>query len=397
MKRAILFPCLSAGALALAMTGGCGQKKGGPPPRPPVVVQTALAVQRDTPIVIAAFGTTSERASVDVVPQVSGTLVETFITDGAVVTNGQPLFRIDASDYEARVRQAESLLAADRANLDMSLLTLERNSKLLNDKLISQQDYDTLKFRTTGLEAQVTADTAALDLARTNLARCLITAPLGGVCSKRAVDNGNLVAAGMTRLVNIRSYNPLNVDFAVPEKNLTSIRDAMQQPPVRMTARPRGGANAYDGTLVFVDNAVNPTTGTIALRGELPNPALKLWANQFVEVHVVAGTVRNAVMVPEGAVQFGKQGPYLFAVTSSNTAALRLVQTGVRHADQLQIVSGVVPGERVVVLGQLMLGPGSTVVDVSQMPPPGAAPAGGPAAAGASAAKPTAGGAGRQE
>lgn len=368
------------GAALLSGIPACKRQQGGPPVFPPPAVRTALAVQMDAPIVITAFGTTGEKASVEVIPQVSGMLVKSHVTDGATVTNGQPLFEIDPRDYALRVRQVESQLAADKASLALTRATLNRSRDLHDKKLLAEEDFDALQARVQTMEAQVQADEALLEQARLNLSRCSIVAPLTGNCSKRLLDDGNLAAAGVTRLINIRSLDPLNVEFSVSEKYLPAIRNAMLEPPVRMDVAVRGDTNRYAGTLEFLDNAVSSQTGTILLRGQVPNANLRLWARQFVEVRVFAGAVRNAVMIPEGAVQFGKQGQYLYAVSSSNIADMRLVQTGVRHDDRIQIVHGVAPQERVVVLGQLMLRPGAPVMDLSQMPAAattsGAAPAG---------------------
>ncbi len=364
---------LATCAALVLIVSACG-KRGGPPVFPPSAVRTATAATLDTPIVITAFGHTEERVNLDVVPQVSGTLVETFISDGAVVTNGQPLFQIDPSDYVARVRQAEGMRAADRANLELSQSTLERYRALLEKKLVSPEDFDTLAAKAQSAAAQLQMDEAALDLARLNLARCTITASMAGVCSKRFVDNGNLVGAGQTRLVNIRSYDPLFVEFSVSEQYLTVLRQAMAAGPVSIELLPNGDTNRYTGRLVFLDNAVDTQSGTILLRGQVPNPDLKLWARQFASIRVQAGIAREAVMVPEAAIQFGKHGAYLYAVKDGK-AEMRLVKTGVRNNDGIQVLEGVAPGDSVVVLGQLMLYPGASVREV-----PAAGPVAGPAA-----------------
>jgi multidrug efflux system membrane fusion protein len=377
MKRAAMKQWNAVVGLALAalLLGGVGcGKKGGPPPKMSMPVKLTPALKMATPVVISAFGTTEDRASVDIVSQVSGQLIKAFIQDGAVVTNGQPLFLIDPRDYAARVQQAEGAVAADRANLDLVRLTLERTRPLLAKKLISQEDFDTLQTKAAAAAAQLKADEAQVALARLNLERCTITAPLAGVCSKRYVDDGNLVAAGQSRLTNIRSYDPLDLEFSVSEEYLPLLRRVMAAGPIKLDIVPRGDTNHYAGTLTFLDNAVDQQTGTIRLRGQLPNPDLKLWARQFIEVRIVAGEIPDAVMVPEGAVQFGKQGAYLFVVKPDNTADLRPVKLGVRYNDRVQIVSGVQGGENVVVLGQLMLFPGAPVMDVAKIPPPGAAP-----------------------
>lgn len=361
-------------AVAIGVSAGCHKRQSGPPPRPPVPVRAASAVAMDTPLLISAFGNTEDRMSLDVVPQVSGLLVKTFIQDGAVVQAGQALFQIDARDYEVRVKQAEGAVAADRAALALSRQTLERNRPLLEKKLISTENFDVLQTKLDATTAQLQVDEAALEQARLNLSRCTITAPWAGICSKRLVDDGNLVSVGVTRLINIRSYDPIFLQVTVSEQYLQQLRAAKAAGVVPLEIRPRGDTNVYAGTLEFVDNAVNPQSGTIMLRGQAANPELKLWAGQFLEVRVKVGQVPGAVMVPEGAVQFGKTGPYLFVVNAESKVEMRPVKTGVRYDDLIQIVQGVAGGESVVVLGQLMLYPGAAVMDLARQPPLGATP-----------------------
>jgi len=378
--------------LLLLLTSACG-KKGGMPPMPPAVVQTAPALKMDTPVIIQAFGNTEEQKSVDVAPQVSGTLLKTLIADGAAVTNGQPLFLIDPSDYAARVRQAEGLVAADKANLDLNRLTLERNRPLLEKELISAENFDTLKTRVEAASAQLSADGATLEQAKLSLSRCTVSSPLAGLCSKRYVDDGNLVAAGMTRLINIRSYDPMIVEFSVSEQYLPLIQRSMAEGEMRIEVGRPDDTNRLSGTVRSVDNAVNPLTGTIMLRGDVPNPDKKLWSQQFVEIRLTAGVIHEAIMVPESAVQFGKNGSYLyvvpadrFAVTTNgpvvvtnSVAEMRPVKTGVRNEGRFQIVEGVAANENVVALGQLMLYPGAKVMDLAKVPSGGApGPTGGP-------------------
>ncbi|MDD5676628.1 MAG: efflux RND transporter periplasmic adaptor subunit [Kiritimatiellae bacterium] len=379
MNRYVRFAVILVTGCTLALAlGACSQRQNGPPQFPPSAVQTALAVKMDTPVVIDAFGNTKDQASVDVVPQVSGMLVQTFILDGAIVTNGQPLFLIDPRDYSIRVRQADGLVAADKANLELNRLTLERNRPLLAKNMISAETFDTLKTKLDAATAQLQIDAAALDQARLDLSRCMVTSSVNGVCSKRFLDNGNLAVANQTKLTNIRTYDPLFVDLSVSEQYLEILRREMAAGKVRIEIAPRGETNSYGGEMVFLDNAVNLQTGTILLRGQVPNPDRKLWAQQFIEVRILAGIARDAVMVPESVVQFGKDGPYAFVVDKNNKAELRMVKPGVRYDNLLQIIEGVKPGEKVVVLGQLMLYPGASVAEAAQQAPSGTAPAGAP-------------------
>jgi RND family efflux transporter MFP subunit len=389
MKKRMRSALTIAACAALAVFAGACGKKGGPSQAPPVSVVIGQAVKMDTPIIITAFGNTEDRVSIDIIPQVSGILQKIFIKDGEIVKTGQQLFLIDQSDYKARVKQAEGLVKADRANLELARITLERNKPLLDKNLISKENFDTIKTKVQAIEAQLQMDEGALEAAKLSLTRCTIKAPVDGVCSKRYMDEGNLVSAGMSRLTNIRSYDPIRVAFSVSEQYLPAIRSGMEAGKVKIEITPRGETNSYTGTLEFMDNAVNPATGTILLRGEVPNPNLKLWANQFVDVSIHVSVVPGAVMVPEGAVQFGKNGPYLFAVKMENrkdkdgketkvpVADMRLVKTGVRYNNLIQVLGGVDAGEPIVVLGQFMLYPGAVVMDLSKMPKgPAAGPGG---------------------
>lgn len=371
-------PMMLAGAALLLVTTSCGRQGGGPMQRPPSSVVTAPAVVIEAPLAIDAFGRTRDTANVDVVAQVSGTLMETLIADGAPVTNGQALFRIDPRDYEAQVRRAEGLVAADQANVALARSTLERTRALLEQELVSREAFDTLQARVDAATAQLAADTAMLDKARLDLSRCTVTAPMDGLCSTRYVNDGNLVVAAQTRLTNIRRYDPIYVDFSVPDLYVGRLREALAAGPVPMVVTPRGTTNGVAGTVEFIENTISAQTGTIMLRGQAPNPALTLWAGQFVDVYVVAGHVPDAVMVPESAVLYGKQGSYLYVVTSNSTVELRPAPLGVRHQGQIQILHGVAAGEKIVTMGQLMLFPGAPVAESA----PGAA-AGGPPAGGA--------------
>ena len=203
------------------------------------------------------------------------------------------------------------------------------------------------------------------EIARLNLSRCTLTAPLAGLCSKRMLDAGNLATAGLTRLINIRSYDPLRLDCTVSEQYLPAIRRAMAAGPIPVEVTPQGETNRYAGTVTFMDNAVNAATGTLLLRGEVPNPDQKLWANQFVTLRIITDTIPDAIMVPESAVQLGKNGSYLYATSTNNTVVQRPVTTGIRDQDLIQITSGVAEGDVVVTAGQLTLYTGATVMDAA--------------------------------
>lgn len=356
------------------LTGACGKKQNdGPQSAPPIRVLMIPAIQKDTPVLIETYGSTLDKESVDIVPQVSGQLLSVLFQEGAVVVKGQPLFEIDPRDYQLRVQQAKGLVVADQAALELARTTLARNQPLLEKRLISQELFDTIQTKVTALQAQLTMNQATLEQARLNRSRCTLVSPINGICSKGYVDAGNLVIAGGTRLTNVRNYSPLRLECTVSEQYLPQIRSALSDGPLQVDITPRGDTNHYPGTITFIDNAVDPLTGTILLRGEVPNPDRTLWAKQFVSIRIIVATLPQAVLVPESAVQFGKQGAYLYVANSNRTAEIRPVKTGVHYNNLVQITEGVQAGESIITMGLMMIRPGATVMDATQSPPQEAA------------------------
>jgi RND family efflux transporter MFP subunit len=354
-------------ALAL-ITSSCGKKQNTPFTPPPVMVMMTPAIQVDTPVIIATYGNTQDKESVDIIPQVSGQLISVLFEEGAVVTNGQPLFQIDPRDYQTRVLQAEGMIAADKAALELARTTVARNQPLQDKQLISRELFDAISNKVTALEAQLSIDQAALIQAQLNLSRCTLVSPIAGICSKRYVDAGNLVAAGASRLTNVKNNSPLRLECTISEQYLPQVRKALAAGPIAVELTPRGDTNSYPGTLSFMDNAVDSLTGTILLRGEVPNPDRMLWARQFVDIRIIATVIPNAILVPESAVQFGKNGPYLYVANSNSVSELRPVKTGVRYNNLLQISEGVQAGESIITAGLMMMRPGATVMDASKLP-----------------------------
>jgi multidrug efflux system membrane fusion protein len=279
------------------------------------------------------------------------------------------LFTIDPAPYKADLDKAEAALAQDTADLKLAKDTLARNQKLFDKELISQQDLDQYQTDVASLEAKTKLDNANIELARINLGYCFIHSPIDGLTSKRLVDPGNVVTAndGPT-LVNIKTIDPLYMDFTVPEIELDRIRKAMKEGTLKVELAVTGSDDySYSGELHFLDNTVDNSTGTVLLRAIFPNEEKALWAGQFVRVRLILYIQKDAVLVPYEAVQLGREGSYLFAVTPDNKADLRTVTTGNRENDHIIIEKGAVKvGEKVVTAGHLGLSPGVTVADVTR-------------------------------
>jgi len=365
LKIATLRPVASA-ALLLIAAGACHRKEIAEE-RPPSPVQTAAAVIQDVPLYVDTFGSLNSIHTVDVIPQVDGKLVATYFTEGALVRAGAPLFLIETNTYAAAVDKAAAQLAGDEVDLQLKQETLERNRKLIDRKLIAQQDFDTYESSVRAAQAKVQADRAALEQARINLGYCAASALVDAVAGKRLVDPGNIVEENKTKIVNLRVVDPLYVDFTVNEDFLGPIQRTLNAgQEVRVVLAPKGdSANVHTGRVTFLNNAVDEQSGTIALRATVPNPNRTLWPGQFVNIRLYYGVLHNAVVVPAGAVQAGKMGAYLFVVGAGQKAELRVVREIYRTEDEVALAAGVQGGETVVTTGQMGLYPGAPVAVVA--------------------------------
>lgn len=348
---------------AFLLPVGCKKKKPiqETPPRP---VQVALAFEKDVPLYIENFGNLASPHDVNIVSQVTGKIESVHFAEGDEVKKGVLLFSIDPREYQATLAKSKASLEASRVDLKLKQGTLERNKQLIAKQLISQQDYDTYETDAEAGRAQVALDQAGARLVEIDLGYCSITSPIDGVTGKRLVDPGNVVTANSgSPLVNIKSVDPLYVDFTIPERKLPWVREQMATSTLKVQISPAGDTGGpYDGTLELIDNTVDSTTGTVSLRATVPNPARTLWPGQYVSVKLIVATAKNAILVPGTSVQLGQKGSYIYVVTGDNKADLRdSIEVGSDDGDDVIIKKGVKAGETVVVSGQLGLSPGAAV------------------------------------
>lgn len=334
-------------------------------PRP---VQTTHAVKKDVPLYVDSFGSLSSPEDVDIKAQVTGKILEVNFEQGAEVAAGDLLFTIDPKEYKAEVEKAEGALAQDTATLALNKITLERNEQLVADDLISKQDLDQYQTNVTAAQAAVELDKANLELAEINLEYCYIRSPINGLAGTRQVDVGNIISANTGPvLVNVKNIDPLYLDFTLPERDLVEVRKAMEgnSLDIQITIPEEEGVT-YPAVLQFVDNVVNNETGTFALRALVDNKTRALWAGQFVNIRLILGTEKDAVLVPYDATQIGKQGYYVFIIKKGNKADLRPVEVGSRQGDDIVIKKGIQADEVVVTAGQLGLSPGASIFDMTK-------------------------------
>jgi multidrug efflux system membrane fusion protein len=285
------------------------------------------------------------------------------------VRPGDLLFTIDPRPFEAALAQAQANLARDRAQAQRSRVDAERQTKLFSEGVASQQVVDTVRTQASVDAGAVRAGEAQVRKAELDLEYTRIEAPIGGRIGSLLVHEGDVVKANDTTLVTLNQIAPIDVRFTVPEQQLPAVQAALAAGPVPVSARPGGSSEPPErGELGFVDNAVDRTTGTIALKARFDNADRHLWPGQYVDVVMQIGTRENAVVVPEQAVQAGQDGSLVFVVGADGKAQVRQVRVDLTRRGTTVIAEGVAPGERVVVDGQLRLSPGSAVT-IEQTPP----------------------------
>jgi membrane fusion protein, multidrug efflux system len=343
----LLFIILAAFVCYRIFQHRASEVKGAQAPGRPVAV--AKVVTKDVPVYLDEIGTCAAYETVQVQAQVNGQIITRDFQDGADVKKGDLLFTIDPRPFQAALNQAKAQAALDQANL-------KRQEDLRARKVISQQDYDTAV-------ANAQKSQAAAEAAQVNLDWCYIKSPINGRVGLRNVDVGNLVGPSTPPLVTIQGLDPIYTDFTVAENDLPLVRKYLGGPNVKVETHLTDGSIAPRmGDLYFIDNAVQPGSGTVRARGVTPNPDRALWPSEFVRVRFILDTLKNATLVPSQAVQVSQSGPFVFVVKPDNTVDLRPVKPGQRQEGDLMVIeNGVKDGEIVVVTGQLALAPGAKV------------------------------------
>jgi multidrug efflux system membrane fusion protein len=338
------------------------------------------------PYAILASGIVTPSQTAVVSPQVDGIITSVEFHEGQDVTAGQPLFRIEQQQYQSALQAAQAVLARDVATAANARLEAARYAMLAANGNATAEQADQQKATADASIATVLADTAAVATARFNLGKTVIRAPIGGRTGSLLVHEGNLVhAAGSTALVTISQLHPILVRFAVPASELRLIQQysahgelhvgathgPAQAVPDSSSVSPSSAPAAADpsdppdpaepGTLSFIDNAVDTTTGTVMLKATFSNPTRSLWPGQFVSVTLRLFTEDSALVLPTQAVLTGQQGAYVYIVDSTGAAQQRNVVVERAAGTLVVIKSGLRGGEKVVAEGQSRLTPGATV------------------------------------
>jgi multidrug efflux system membrane fusion protein len=332
----------------------------------PVPVLLAKAETKDVPITLEGLGTVTAYKTANVRPQVDGLLQKVIFREGQTVKKGEQLAQIDPRPFDIQLHQAEAALARDTGQLRGLERDLARYEAVVTKQLIPQQQVDDQRAQVEQLRGAVQGDEATIANAKLQLEYAKLKSPLDGVTGVRQVDPGNLVhTTDATGIVVVTQLDPIAVIFTLPQDDLGRVAAAQQNQqkngPLVVEALARDGTQALaTGQLEVIDNQINTATATIRIKAIFPNPARKLWPNQFVKTRLQLSVRRGALVVPAVAIQRGPQGTFVY-VASGETAEPRPVTVDSIEGDQALVAKGIAAGDAVVIEGQNQLRPGAKI------------------------------------
>ena len=353
-------------AVCAALAGCSSQqaknaKASGPPPAVPVGVATVQ--QGDFNVYLTGLGSVQAFNTVSLKTRIDGQIMQVNFREGQDVKEGEVLIQIDPRPYNVALQQAQANLQKDEAQLNNAKAQYERNKVLYEQGVIAKQDLDTLQASFGTYEGTIASDQAAIANAKLNLTYCYIKSPINGRIGLRQVDAGNYVtASGNTPMLVITQLHPIAVVFTLPEDQLQSVAQQMRLGPLTVDAYSRDDQTKLGtGKLLTIDNQIDQTTGTAKLKAVFDNPESTLWPNQFVNVHLLLETRKNAITAPAAAMQRGPDGTFAYVVDVNNTVQMRPVKVDLTQGSTVVAASGLQAGDKVVTDGQEKLQPGSRV------------------------------------
>jgi multidrug efflux system membrane fusion protein len=334
--------------------------------RPDMAVPVLAATPRieDVPVYLDGVGSVRALNNVTVRAQVDGKLIAVNFKEGQDVKAGDVLAEIDPAIYQAQYDQAVAKKAQDEALLANQKLDLARYQQLATSNAGSKQQADTQRAVVAQQEALINADQAAIDNAKATLSYTKVIAPLSGRAGLRQVDQGNIIrASDATGLVIITQLQPIAVQFSLPQQQIVRVNAAAGKGALAVDVFGNDGVTVVDtGTLKGIDNQVDPTTGTLKLKAELPNAKFQLWPGQFVNVRLKVETLEKAIVVPTSAVQRGPAGTFSYVIGPDNVATAKPVVVTQQNENDAVIASGLTTSDRVVTTGFANLSDGAKVL-----------------------------------
>lgn len=352
-------------------------RRGRANPGGPVPVITFTVTAKAIPVVVEAVGTVQSIASVQIRPRIDSAIVKVHVEEGALVKEGDLLFELDSRSLRAQLGMIEAQVRKDQAQIEQAKRDASRAGDLLAKGAGTVVARDTNLTNQKALEAQLEADEASRTNVLTQISYTEIRAPVSGRIGSIPNKAGTTVRTGdnstTSVLATINQVDPIYVSFAIPQVILPELRAAMTKGPVKVNAIVSDTIK-QSGAMAFIENTVDPNTGTVTAKARIANANEALWPGQFIKAEVILGTEIDAISVPSAAVLLGPQGPYAFVIKEGNIAEVRPLQVKRTQADETVVGSGLKAGESVVVDGQLRLVNGAAVAPRGNEPPRPAPP-----------------------
>jgi multidrug efflux system membrane fusion protein len=324
---------------------------------------------------VEAISTISIRA------QVAGEVQEIRFKEGDFVKKGQVLVMIEPRPYEAALAQAKAALARDKATGTYNRAQAVRYKTLFDEGVVPAQQVDSFLSAADASDATVSADEAAVKTAELNLEYCTIRSPIDGRTGTVMVKPGNLVKVADVPIVVINQVNPIYVNFTVPQQYWPDIKEDVDRRALHVTVTiPQNSGRPVEGTLTFVDNIMDSTTGTIHLRGTFENSQNRLWPGLYVSVLLMLSQQPNATVVPAQSIVATQEGSYVYVVEANNIVEQRKVVPSRTIENETVVDKGLQPGEIIVTDGQVNLVPGAKIEAKNASPEAIAKPSGRPGA-----------------
>lgn len=354
---------LPAALPVLLVLSGCTDRGDTPPAQDQAVpVVVAQVTRKAIPVNLTAIGTGQAFKTVSVESQVAGIVKELHYRPGQYVHQGDLLVTLDDRPFLSTVAQAQANLTRDKAQAQLEQAEVSRYKQLYDSGIVPREQYDQYLATDSSANATVAADEAALETAKIQLSYSSIYAPISGVTGAQLVYPGAAVKANdVPVLVVINQVSPIYVNFSVPQQYLGAIKEFMARGQLPVQAIPRGDSRPELGSLTFVNNAVDATTGTIQLMATFANTDHRLWPGQFSDVTLRLAQQENALVVPSQTVQTGQEGDYVFVVRPDKTVNVQKVKVGRTVNGVTEILDGLQQGQTVVTDGQIRLVAGTKV------------------------------------
>jgi len=345
-----------------ALASGCTKQQAAPQPRAAIPVVVGTVKIKAMPVEVIAIGHVEPVSTVSIEAQVPGQLLDVHFKEGDFVRKGQLLLTLDPRPYEAALSQAKAALARDKATAVNNRLQAQRYAKLLAEGIVPPSQVESYTSTADASDAVVNADEAAIKTAELNLEYCTIYSPLDGRTGALMLKPGNLVKVADVPIIVINQVNPIYVNFGIPQQFWPEIKKYMAQGTLRVKATvPKDSGAAEEGSVAFVDNAIDPSTGNIHLRAAFTNSQNRLWPGLYVNIVLTLSEQAGAIVVPAQAVLQGNMGSFVYVVRPDKRVEPRTIVPIRTIQGETVIEKGLQSGEMIVTDGQARLEPNARV------------------------------------